>query len=243
MIGDCRALLAAHPALRPLQLSPSLGRRHGTFRDAPVGLVAEAWTGGGVAYARVVTIEGPGLSITNVLGLPAARDDGRPPTILGIDLVSVAGAPIVVVADLSPTQPASRETPVAAAQAAVLRARGPFPPGGALPGWCGRWFSPHHLFTRVAAGAAEPALAAAADFARIWLEDTARPGDAASHLPRATAAYCADHRNQDPGLRLLDRMFDPAWAETFRTTVLFPLEPPRSTIEDLPCEILRKSPA
>jgi len=232
MIEACRDLLAAHEALRPLHLPPALNRRRGTFREAPVELVAEAWTGSGVAYARVVTIDGPGLSIVNVLGLPAARRDGAPVTILGIDLVSVAGAPIVVVADLSPAEPGQSDAPLAGAQASVLRARGPFPAAGPLPGWCARWFSPHPLFTRVPAEAAEPAAAAAVDFARLWLEATATAADGASQLPSTAAAYCADHRSQDPGLRLLDRMFDPDWADAFRATVLFPDEPPGSTIRD-----------
>jgi len=119
----CRALLGARPGLRPLPLAPALVRRDGTFRDAPVELAAEAWTGGGVAYARVVTIAGPELSIVNVLGVPDAGQRA-PGTILGIDLVSVAGAPTVVVADLSPLEPARASPAVAGAQATVLRARG-----------------------------------------------------------------------------------------------------------------------
>src|SRR4029077_17585892 len=98
---------------------------------------------------RVVTITGPALAIVNVLGLPAP---GHPLPILGIDLVCVGDAPVVAVADLSPTVARTNSAGgwAAAALEACRRTHGALPPGGMLPTRCARWFSPLHLYTRVA---------------------------------------------------------------------------------------------
>jgi len=209
----CAALFAG--ALSPLALPDVLARREGSFRDEPVTLAAAAWAGGAAAFARVVTIAGPGLSIVNVLGLPARSTL----PILGLDLVAVAEAPVVVVADLSP-DPAGGTAPVWGR----ARPAAGFPPAGPLPAWCGRWFSPAALFTRVPLAELPEALAVALDAATAWTQAVAATGGPTDRQPPtpAAAAYCRDHREQDPGLRLLDRMFGAAWADSFKTELLFP---------------------
>src|SRR6185312_5051387 len=99
-----------------------------------------------------------------------------------------------------------------------------FPPAGPLPAWCGRWFSPAALFTRVPPAELPAALAVALDAATAWTQEVAAGGSARDRQPptAAAAAYCRDHREQDPGLRLLDRMFGAAWADAFKTQLLFP---------------------
>lgn len=247
------ALFSGSRLLRPFDLPAELASRAGVFREQPVELSARAWTGLDVAFARIVTISGPGLAIVNVLGLPAWRraapDHWDAPTILGVDLVAVAGAPVVVVADLSPVRPGARPAAVDGSNSAggrlasIRRSRGPFPPGGPLPAWCARWFSPHHLFTRLPPTAVGAASAAAVDFARVWMETAVRARVDRADRPNAhggsgrfspeVAAYCADHRAADAGLRLMDRMFGVEWAEAFKRTVLFP-EDPATRVGDVP---------
>jgi hypothetical protein len=217
----CAALFADRVGLHPRALPPALAHHRGAFRDSPVTLSARAWSGRGVGYARVVTIAGPELSIANVLGYPAP-DRGLP--ILGIDLVAVTGAPVVVVADLSPTVADHLDETLSALER-HRRLHPRFPPGGALPAWCARWFSPHHIFTRVGPAALPEALRAAFDFAAVWVGAALRaPAEPAleDRVTSAVAAYAGDHLRDDPGLRLLDRMFGVDWASPFRETVLLP---------------------
>jgi hypothetical protein len=217
----CAALFSARAALAPQALPGELAAQKGAFRDLPATLSAHAWSGGGVGYARVVTIAGPELAIANVLGYPAPD---RPLPILGIDLVAVAGTPIVVVADLSPTVRDHLDDTLEAL-ARCRRAHPPLPSGGVLPAWCARWFSPHHLYTRVGSPSASAALRAALDFVAVWV-DAAMTAPAEPALTEtvaaAIAAYAADHLREDPGLRLLDRIFGGEWAAPFRETILFP---------------------
>lgn len=218
----CAALFSARAKLAPQPLPGALAAQKGAFRDLPVTLSAHAWSGGGVGYARVVTIAGPEVAIANVLGYPA---DDRPLPILGIDLVAVAGAPVVVVADLSPTVRDHLDDTLETL-ARVRRAQPPLPSGGVLPAWCARWFSPHYLYTRVGSPSARAALRAALDFAAVWIEAAmtapAEP-EVTERVTAAIAAYADDHLREDPGLRLLDRMFGGEWAAPFRETILFPL--------------------
>jgi hypothetical protein len=217
----CAALFSARSAVAPQKLPVGLAVQRGAFRDLPVALSAHAWSGGGVGYARVVTIAGPEVSIANVLGYPAPD---RPAPILGIDLVAVAGAPVVVVADLSPTVPDHLDDTLATL-GRYRQVHPPFPAGGPLPAWCTRWFSPHYLYTRVGAASARSALMAAFDFAAIWIDAamSAHPEPMlADRISGAVDAYAADHLREDPGLRLLDRMFGDEFAAPFRETILFP---------------------
>src|SRR5262245_1969130 len=128
----CAALFSAKAALVPQKLPVGLAVQRGAFRDLPVALSAHAWSGGGVGYARVVTIAGAELAIANVLGYPAPD---RPAPILAIDLIAEAGAPVTVVADLSPTVSDNLDDALAML-ARYRQVHPPFPAGGPLPPWC-----------------------------------------------------------------------------------------------------------
>jgi phycocyanobilin:ferredoxin oxidoreductase len=132
----------------------------------------------------------------------------------------------MLAADLSPTLPAGPEREQQLARvAAVGSPRSCLPPGGTLPGWCQRWFSPHALYTRVPLERAGEARRAYARFPRVFLElaerATPRP-DQVSTVRAAQAGYSAAHRADDKGLGLLAAMFGAAWAERYIGEVLFP---------------------
>lgn len=208
--------LAAHP------LEPELARLDGSFRGQPATLVARAYTGRGVRYARFVELESPGLEIGNVLLFPEAA---LPLPVLGVDLVEVGRDTAVVVADLSPM---SDDASVRERQLAVLAThRGEAPPlaSAELPGWAAEWFSSGALSARVSAAQAPAALAEVQAFVSAFIElsqGTAPAPEAAAHAASRQQAYSAAHREQDRGLLLLRRIFEPATADRFLRRVLFP---------------------
>lgn len=204
--------------LEPLTLPPELGRLVGSWKGSPVALAARAYAGARVGYARFVEIVGGNLEIVNVLALARPR---YPAPMLGADLVGLGRDIAVVVCDLSPV-PGAPEPPLPPAEQARLQALDL--PRAALPDWCQPWFSPQALCTRVAAARAESASAALQLFAERFVEvvraapEAERERDVADWQGR----YCAAHRNDDRGLALLHKLFEPTLAERFLREVLFP---------------------
>lgn len=221
---DTERQLADALDLHPMPLEPRMAHATGTLRGAPVEIETSAWTGDVVRYARFATVAGEGLEIGNLLCLPDPR---YPLPIFGADLVAARRDMVMFAADLSivTCDPNERVRQLAALEHALHGAPS-LPPGGELPAWCVRWFSPHALYTRfdparefteaTQAFAIYPALFAA--MARDAIRDTA--GSAA--IAAAQAGYQAAHREDDKGLRLLAAMFGTEWAAKYIDTVLFP---------------------
>jgi Ferredoxin-dependent bilin reductase len=209
--------------LEPYPLEPELARLDGDFRSQPATLVARAYTGPGLRYARFVELESQGLEIGNVVLFPSAE---LPLPVLGVDLVEVGRETAVVVADLSPM---TDEAGVRGQQHAVLarhRAQGtPLAAAGELPAWAAEWFSSLAVSARVSAEQAPAAVGTVNAFVSAFIEL------AQGALPDPTAAACrssrqeaysAAHREHDRGLLLLRRIFEPALADRFLREVLFP---------------------
>jgi hypothetical protein len=209
--------------LTPHPLEPELARLDGAFRSQPATLVARAYTGRGLRYARFVEIESPGLEIGNIVLFPSPE---LPLPVLGVDLVEVGRDTAVVVADLSPM---SEDAGVRARQLAVLaRHRADCPPlalSGELPAWAAEWFSSLAVSARIGAEQAPAAVSAVDAFVSAFIElaQSAVPdAAAAAQLSRRHEAYSAAHREHDRGLLLLRRMFEPTTADRFLREVLFP---------------------
>src|SRR5882724_7527695 len=94
IIDDAEHVLIEKFGLTPLRPPAELKHMEGRWHGETVALEVQAYHGGPVDYARFVVIEGPSISIGNVLVL------GQLP-ILGVDLVSVGYDQIDAVADLS----------------------------------------------------------------------------------------------------------------------------------------------
>jgi hypothetical protein len=204
--------------LEPLALPPELNRLVGSWKGCPVALTARAYAGARVGYARFVEILGANLEIVNVLAL--ARPRYLAP-MLGADLVGLGKDTAVVVCDLSPV-PGAAEPPLPRAEQARLQALDL--PRGALPDWCQPWFSPQALSTRIPSERAESASAALQLFANRFVE-LARAAPAADRERDVAdwhGRYSAAHRQDDRGLALLHKMFEPTLAERFLREVLFP---------------------
>jgi phycocyanobilin:ferredoxin oxidoreductase len=232
---DTERMMVERLDLRPLALPSELARAEGSWKGAPAVIETRAYAGGAVAYARFARVwqpgmvPGAGLEIGNylVLGRP---DLGLP--VLGADLVGMGLRGRMLAADLSPVLPpgAARDRQLAPlADRAAARAR--LTPGGALPEWCARFFSPHALFVRPGVDELPAAVAELDEFPRVFVAlvlDATSDG-AASPARRAQSVhdeYLAAHRTDDKGLGMLARMFGDAWAQRYLDEVLFPLELP-----------------
>src|SRR5919199_2834439 len=223
LVAETEDTLVQQLGLRPVALEPALAQADGAWKGEPVSLTTRAYSGGAVRYARFARLVGPDLEIGNVLCLP---DPLYPLPILGADLVALGRATGMLAADLSPTLPPGPERDHQLASFPSLGlARSSLPPGGALPGWCQAWFSPHALFTRVPLERADEARRAFAVFPRVFTrlarQATPRPDQAAA-VRAAQAGYAAAHRADDKGLGLLARMFGAAWADRYVGEALFP---------------------
>jgi phycocyanobilin:ferredoxin oxidoreductase len=220
--------------LAQLPLDPELARAEGTWKGGPVTIETRAYRGGALIYARFAEVRGGELEIGNALCVP---DPDHPLPIFGADLVALGAEVAMIAADLSPTLPPGPERDAQLAPlGAACAARGPLPPGGALPAWCADWFSPFSLYTRI--GPADlPAAAAAFDalprlYADLCRASRPEPDRAASasasastlraHAIHAIEGYAAAHRTDDKGLRMLAKMFGEPWAARYLAEVLFP---------------------
>ncbi len=208
-------------ALQAVALPAELAQLSGSWKGSPVSLAARAYRGPRIGYARFVELSGGGLDIANVLVLSRAE---YPLPMLGADLVGLGRDTGVVVADLSPVPPLADVPALAQTEQRALAALR-LPPGGELPAWCRPWFSAQPLYSRVAPQHA-PAVAAALTvlcerFAQLALHCEVQAGSAAA-VADWQLRYCAAHRQDDRGLGLLHKLFEPALAERFLRQVLFP---------------------
>lgn len=207
--------------LAPLTLDAAHARQDGSLRGQPVTIQTRAYRGPQVVYARFVLMRGPGLAIANLLTIPRAEVCAP---LFGADLVALPGKDLLVVADLSPLSPdAGCEAAVLQTLAARRRAAPPLPSAGSLPPWCARWFSPWALFARVPTPQQGDARRAFEDVWQTLATTSPVPSADAPQRQAAAGRYCAEHRQEDPGLRLLATVFDPAWAASYIDQVLFPV--------------------
>lgn len=230
--AEIRQRLLDALTLSSVALPSELAAATGRWKEAPAAVAAEAWAGGPLRLARVATVRGgpadAPLAVANVLCLP---DDEHPLPILGVDLVALGapGAPLLAVADLSPTLPADgggaaeREHALAALRDAVrpAAALAPLP----APEWAAEWLSPHALHVRVAGEQAAVATAAARAVVDAFLAlaraSSPRP-DLAPAVADARRRYLAAHRADDSAVRVLQRLRDEGWARRFVREALFP---------------------
>jgi hypothetical protein len=101
-----------------------------------------------------------------------------------------------------------------------------------LPAWASAWFSQSALCLRVSPAESVAACQCVAEMAdafvqlsreeSVVLHRGAAPEEAAAEVARRQRAYFAAHRDEDRGLLLLRRIFQPEVADRFLREVLFP---------------------
>ncbi len=196
--------------VRPIQVSLPAAR--GSWKGAPVEIAARAYAGGAFRFCRFIELSGGGLQIGNALCLP--RLD-VPLPIFGADLVAPGHGSVMIAADLSPV--------TADATAPAIAPHG-LPPGGELPEWCRRSFSPQALYTRLPEARLEQAAGPLLAFARALASMRIPPEPSrTANITAAHLGYCASHVEDDKGLGMLARMFGADWSARFVREVMFPL--------------------
>jgi phycocyanobilin:ferredoxin oxidoreductase len=210
------AMLVAALGLEPLPLPRELAAMDGEWKGEAVRMRARAYAGARIRYARFVAIESNALEIVNMLCLSRPE---WPLPILGVDLVDLGRGAAVAAADLSPATPEHPAPEMPRAPSLIS--------AGELPGWCARWFSPHALFARVPPGERAALAERIGACCRVFAETAAgaeRHGPSAAAVAARQAAYAEAHLEEDRGLQLLTRMFDPQLATRFLREVLFPVK-------------------
>lgn len=217
--------------LEPLALPAGLAHAEGTWQGEPVRAMTRGYRSDRAVYARFTVVEGAGLSIGNVVCLPA--DDSALP-ILGADLVWIGTRPDVamIAADLSPSLLAGRRRErqlerVRAELSEAQKRTKALTRGGPLPAWCESLFSPHALYVRMGSNEIERGIEGFGMYVSALSRLASIGADAESTVATedvraGRARYCEGHRVDDKGLMLLARLFGHDWAREFVHEVLFP---------------------
>ncbi|MFM7463929.1 MAG: phycocyanobilin:ferredoxin oxidoreductase [Cyanobium sp.] len=227
-----RELRQQLPDLEPLAVDPALEAISGSLDGEQLSIRNELHRSRGLRKLHLETARlGAGLQILHCVHFPDPRYDLP---VFGADIVAGRGVVSAAIVDLSPVTPA---LPSEIAAALAERPRAPFCEVRELPPW-GSIFSPHVLFVRprtpeeegwfveeVAAFLELLGRASATVQPQAW--------DDATTLARweGQLRYCQQQKQNDKTRRVLEKAFNPEWANTYIETLLFddPLAPQPQT--------------
>ncbi|MBA3452370.1 MAG: hypothetical protein H0T42_04655 [Deltaproteobacteria bacterium] len=227
MIGTIEAALVDVLGLEPIELPAGLFRASGSIRRSPVELTARAYTGRHARLARVVTLTGGPIEVTDLLVVPR-ETSGAP--ILAIELESDDHERGYVIADLVSMVD---DEATNAAQLRELANRRPammtsdalvgLMPLGELPSWRRAWASPRPMHAQVELDDTSSVTRAAAAYAGAFTA-LARDGELrpARDVLDRHSAYLRDRRDRDPVIGLIARGFGYEFASQLVERVLFP---------------------
>lgn len=227
VIGSTEAALVDLLGLEPLALPEGLAVATGSIRRSPVQLTARAYTGRYARLARVVTLTGGPVEVTDLLVVPR-ETSGAP--ILSVELESddhergYAVADLVSMVDDDATNTAllrelaSRRPPLVMADALLG-----LTPLGELPAWRRAWASPRPLHAQVelehAASVTRAVASYVGAFTALARDDAYRP---ARDVLDRHSAYLRDRRDRDPVIGVIARGFGYEFASQLVESVLFP---------------------
>lgn len=225
-IRQCRDAL---PGLRPLALDPSLEAVSGRLDGEDLFILNEVHEARGLRKLHLETARlGAGLQILHCVFFPDPRHDLP---VFGADIVAGPAGVSAAIVDLSPVDdrlPAAVEEGLAALPRREAGRRRELPPWGTI-------FSPHVLFVRPQGVEEEKAFVeAVAD--RLGVLTKALLGSTPSAETDAATArrwagqlrYCRNQKQNDKTRRVLERAFNPLWAERYIEELLFD-DPPVPT--------------
>ncbi len=227
MVGSTEAALVDLLGLEPVALPPGMATASGSIQRSPVQLTARAYTGRHARLARIVTLTGGPIEVTDLLVVPR-ETSGAP--ILAIELESddrergYAVADLVSMVDDDTTNAAQlrelacRRPPLVTADALLG-----LTPLGELPAWRRAWASPRPLHARVdlesAASVTRAVSAYVGAFTALVRDDSYRP---ARDVLDRHSAYLRDRRDRDPVIGVIARGFGYEFASQLVERVLFP---------------------
>jgi phycocyanobilin:ferredoxin oxidoreductase len=210
------------PDLEPLELDPTLEAIRGSLEGERLFIRNELHRARGLRKLHLETARlGAGLQILHCVWFP---DPCYDLPVFGADIVAGRGVVSAAIVDLSPV---AGHLPEAIAHRLSQHTRPPFSEVRELPPW-GSIFSPHVLFVRPRTSEEEAwfveevgaFLALMADGSR-----TAQPlsWDDATTLARweGQLHYCNQQKQNDKTRRVLEKAFNPQWANTYIETLLF----------------------
>jgi phycocyanobilin:ferredoxin oxidoreductase len=210
------------PELAPLAIDPDLEAISGSLDGEALFIRNELHHCRGMRKLHLETARlGAGLQILHCVFFPDPRHDLP---VFGADIVAGRGGVSAAIVDLSPVGE-SLPAPMAAALAA--RERPAFAQVRELPPW-GSIFSPHVLFVRPVSDAEEQGFVEeVAAFLRVLAEAAAVSSSQAPDDPATVARwqaqlkYCRQQKQNDKTRRVLEKAFNPPWADRYIEHLLF----------------------
>jgi phycocyanobilin:ferredoxin oxidoreductase len=217
-----RELREQLPHLEPLAVDPALEAISGSLDGEHLFIRNEVHRSRGLRKLHLETARlGAGLQILHCVYFPDPRYDLP---VFGADIVAGRGVVSAAIVDLSPVAPS---LPPGIAAALAERPRAPFTEVRELPPW-GSIFSPHVLFVRPRTPEEEGwFVEEVAAFLTLLgeMSTTVQPQawDDAATLTRweGQLRYCQQQKQNDKTRRVLEKAFNPEWANTYIETLLF----------------------
>ena len=224
-IRACRAQFAD---LRPLAIDPELEAISSSLDGEALYIRNEVHAARGLRKLHLETARlGAGLQILHCVFFPDPRYDLP---VFGADVVAGRGVVSAAIVDLSPVD---SQLPADFSAALHARPAAAFEQVRDLPAW-GAIFSPQVLFIRPSSAAEEQAFVEEVIDRLELLRTVAaqrepQPAEQPSTLARwhGQLRYCRQQKQNDKTRRVLEKAFDPSWAETYIENLLFddPPEP------------------
>ena len=213
---------SALPELEPLAMDPELEAICGSLDGEDLFIRNEVHRCRGLRKLHLETARlGAGLQILHCVFFPDPRYDLP---VFGADIVAGRGVVSAAIVDLSPV---TDQLPASIEAALAARDRGPFSQRRELPAW-GSIFSPHVLFVRPADEAEELAFIEQVDgFLAVLAEAVAQarpqaPDDPATVIRlEGQLRYCKQQKQNDKTRRVLEKAFNPTWADRYIEELLF----------------------
>ncbi|MEB3335463.1 MAG: phycocyanobilin:ferredoxin oxidoreductase [Cyanobacteriota bacterium] len=232
LAGRIRDIREGLPELEPLALDPTLEAIRGSLDGERLFIRNELHRSRGLRKLHLETARlGAGLQILHCVWFP---DPCHDLPVFGADIVAGRGVVSAAIVDLSPV---AGQLPEAIASRLRQHSRPPFSEVRELPPW-GSIFSPHVLFVRPRTSEEEAwFVEEVASFLEL-LADVSRTSMPLTWNDPATLArlegqlhYCHQQKQNDKTRRVLEKAFNPQWANTYIETLLFddPLPPEPTT--------------
>jgi phycocyanobilin:ferredoxin oxidoreductase len=210
------------PDLAPLAVDPELEAISGSLDGEALFIRNELRQCRGLRKLHLETARlGAGLQILHCVLFPDPRFDLP---VFGADIVAGAAGVSAAIVDLSPVTDA---LPEAVARPLAARPSRHYSQARELPAW-GTIFSPFVRFVRPASGAEEQLfIAEVGEFLEVLAgairSGTAQPPDHPATVERwqGQLRYCRHQKRNDKTRRVLEKAFNPAWADRYIEELLF----------------------
>ncbi len=220
------------PGLAPLPIDPELKAISGSLDGERLFIRNELHYCHGLRKLHLETARlGAGLQILHCVFFPDPQYDLP---IFGADIVASRGVVSAAIVDLSPVDGPLQ---VSLSQALVAQPRGPFSQVRDLPPW-GSIFSPQVLFVRPQGPQEEGAFVEAVAGVLAVLESAVRQETPQASDDPATMRrwqgqlnYCRQQKLNDKTRRVLEKAFNPAWADHYIEQLLFDDPPELASLQ------------